>query len=68
MKKVEKKMEDFMKEFDRLLYYNHAKFREAELEEIREEKREKICVSKARSNRNFLGAWFSFGTRAGLTS
>ena len=37
MRKVEKKMEDFMKEFDSLLYYNHDEFREAELEELRQD-------------------------------
>lgn len=36
MRKVKKKMESFMKEFDGILYYNHDEFRASELEEYRE--------------------------------
>ncbi len=37
MKKVEKKMKNFMRELDSILYYNHEEFRAAELEELKEE-------------------------------
>lgn len=37
MNKVEKKMENFMKEFDSLLYYNHDEFRASEIEELKQD-------------------------------
>ena len=37
MKKVEKKMKNFMRELDSILYYNHEEFWAAELEELKEE-------------------------------
>lgn len=37
MRKVKKKMESFMKEFDGILYYNHDEFRASELEELKQD-------------------------------
>lgn len=42
MRKVEKKMEEFMKEFNSLFYYNHEEFRKRDIEEYREELRKEM--------------------------
>lgn len=42
MRKVEKKMEEFMKEFNSLFYYDHEEFRKRDIEEYREELRKEM--------------------------